>query len=149
LKLRHNLVEIRTSRFVRPIHRPTQQAILPAWMTHPTRAQGSPRAATSAKEQIMNTSFKALLLAAAGSGLISGTAAPVPAVSFPQSGTGSHSQERQGSLPQGFAAQATTPDKHSCKGKNSCKGQGGCKTSDMGCKGKNSCKGKGGCATDM
>jgi hypothetical protein len=98
------------------------------------------------KEQHMNTSLKTLLLAAAGSGLISGTAAPAP--SFPQSGTGSYSQERQGSLPQGFAAQAATPDKHSCKGKNSCKGQGGCKTSDMGCKGKNSCKGKGGCATD-
>jgi len=92
----------------------------------------------------MNNSVKALLLAAAGSGLMSGTASAqsisVPTVR-PAGTTASSLMSRLAGVPQ-----LAAPTPHSCKGQNSCKGQGGCKTSDMGCKGKNSCKGKGGCA---
>jgi hypothetical protein len=94
----------------------------------------------------MNNSIKALCLAAAGSGLLSGTAqaqsVPVPGAS----GTAGSALGNPGLLSRSFAAQAT-PAKHACKDQNSCSGQGGCKTGDQGCKGKNTCKGKGGCST--
>jgi hypothetical protein len=86
--------------------------------------------------------MKALMVTAAVSGLLGGSAtmfaAPVPSAN----GTSTVSA--------GAVATSASflADKHSCKGANSCKGQGGCKSSDNGCKGKNSCKGKGGCATD-
>jgi hypothetical protein len=91
----------------------------------------------------MNNSLKTLLLAAASTGLMSGTAT-VQTVPLP-SQNGRTLSAGLGQTPMTLAAQ--TPDKHSCAGKNSCKGQGGCKTGDMGCKAKNSCKGKGGCST--
>lgn len=87
----------------------------------------------------MNNSVKALLLAAAGTGLMSGVTAQASAI--PVQGGRTLSAARLGDLPLTFAQSA----KHDCKGMNSCKGQGGCATSDMGCKGKNSCQGKGGC----
>ncbi len=90
----------------------------------------------------MNNSIKAMLLAAAGTGLMSGTA-PVQPLGGPAPNGGSLSAARLGDLPLAFAQTA----KHDCKGMNSCKGQGGCSTGDMGCKAKNSCKGKGGCKT--
>ncbi len=88
----------------------------------------------------MNNSLKTLLLAAAGTGLMSGTAPTIQPASTPTQ-NGTLSSARLGMAPMTFAD--TT--KHDCKGMNSCKGQGGCATGDMGCKGKNSCKGKGGC----
>lgn len=81
----------------------------------------------------MKISRKSLVLAAAMTGLLSGTVARANAQS-PQLSKNSTMRADQ--------------EKHSCAGKNSCKGKGGCKSSDNGCKGKNSCKGKGGCATD-
>jgi hypothetical protein len=97
----------------------------------------------------MNASLKAMLLAAAGSGLMAGASTPLPTASPTQGPAGTFSLERQGALPAGFAAQTSPLPKHACKGQNSCKGQGGCSAGDQGCKGKNSCKGKGGCNTDM
>ena len=91
----------------------------------------------------MKTSFKAMMLSAAVTGLLSGSAAPIHAASISHNGA----QLGQAALASS-SMMAQDTDKHSCKGKNDCKGQGGCKSSDNGCKGKNSCKGKGGCATD-
>ena len=91
----------------------------------------------------MNNSVKALLLAAAGSGLMSGTAS-AQSITVPVRNGGAGASSLLGQVVGVPSLAAPTP--HSCKGQNSCKGQGGCKTSDMGCKGKNSCKGKGGCA---
>jgi hypothetical protein len=88
----------------------------------------------------MNNSVKALLLAAAGTGLMSG-AGVAQASTIPTQNGRTLTAAKLGDVPMSFAQ---TP-KHDCKGQNSCKGQGGCQTSDMGCKGKNSCKGKGGC----
>lgn len=88
----------------------------------------------------MHPSIKALLLTAAGAGLMGGSVQAQPAYGGAQA-----SADPGQSLP-GFS-QGTA--KHACKGMNSCKGQGGCATGDMGCKGKNTCKGKGGCKTDM
>ena len=100
----------------------------------------------------MKTSIKGLMVTAAVSGLLGGTAARVqasetaPAVKA-ATATISASNAKLGKV---SYAKASTDEKakHSCKGKNDCKGQGGCKTGDNGCKAKNSCKGKGGCATD-
>lgn len=91
----------------------------------------------------MNNSLKALLLAAAGTGLMSGTVPTQPNPS-PLNSNGATSL-RLGQTAFNAATQDTA--KHACKGQNSCKGQGGCNAGDMGCKGKNSCKGKGGCNT--
>ena len=92
----------------------------------------------------MNSSIKMMLLAAAGTGLMSGTAA-IQAPAPPAGSAGSPAMAKLGQMPMAFSQTA----KHDCKGMNSCKGQGGCSTSDMGCKAKNSCKGKGGCKTNM
>ena len=91
----------------------------------------------------MNSTVKALILSAAVSGFLSGTAVRAQAQTSNASGN-QVTSANAGLSTAGFAAK----DKHSCKGKNDCKGKGGCKSSDNGCKGKNSCKGKGGCATD-
>jgi len=88
----------------------------------------------------MNNSALALLLAAASTGLMSGTTTV-------QTTPVQNGRTMSAGLGQTSMTLAQAPDKHSCAGKNSCKGQGGCKTSDMGCKAKNSCKGKGGCST--
>lgn len=89
----------------------------------------------------MKNQLNALLLTAALSGLIGGTA-----VAHAQStSNGTTVKAAKAGL---RYTSADKPPKHSCKGKNDCKGQGGCKSSDNGCKQKNSCKGKGGCATD-
>jgi hypothetical protein len=88
----------------------------------------------------MKNSLNALLLSAALTGLVGGTAA------FAQ--TSNSSQNNVKAVTAGVRLVGQTTDKHSCKGKNDCKGKGGCKSSDNGCKAKNSCKGKGGCATD-
>ena len=88
----------------------------------------------------MKNQLNALLLTAALSGLVGGTAVAAHAST---SGGAKVTAAKAGLRYTGFDG-----TKHSCKGQNSCKGQGGCKTGDNGCKGKNSCKGKGGCATD-
>ncbi len=92
----------------------------------------------------MTNSMKTLMVAAAVSGLLGGTATM-------QAATTSQANNpvvKAGKASFSSASSNFADDKHSCKGKNDCKGQGGCKSSDNGCKGKNSCKGKGGCATD-
>lgn len=93
----------------------------------------------------MKNQLNAMLLTAALSGLIGGTAVTAHAATQTTVQTTSAKLVNAGQRYEGMNAAAT---KHSCKGKNDCKGQGGCKSSDNGCKGKNSCKGKGGCATD-
>jgi hypothetical protein len=91
----------------------------------------------------MKNSFKAMMLSAAVTGLLSGSAAT------PMHASSLHNGAQLGQAALASASMlAQDTDKHSCKGKNDCKGKGGCKASDNGCKGKNSCKGKGGCATD-
>ena len=72
----------------------------------------------------------ALLMAAAMTGLVAGTAARSQAA--PVTGNAqAQVTTRQASPTMGKIAIATpafaTEDKHSCKGKNDCKGQGGCK----------------------
>lgn len=96
----------------------------------------------------MNNNAKTLILTAAVTGLLGGTATRLQAQLAPHLNTHTalSSSSQAGVLAHSTNFQDTT--KHSCKGKNDCKGQGGCKSSDNGCKGKNSCKGKGGCATD-
>ena len=92
----------------------------------------------------MNNSLKTLLLAAAGTGLMSGTTTVQP-ITVPTLNGKSVSVAKLGQMPAAFASEGAT---HACNGQNDCKGQGGCKTGNNGCKAKNSCKGKGGCATD-
>jgi hypothetical protein len=88
----------------------------------------------------MKNQLNALLLTAALSGLMGGTAVAAQ--------TSTHGKTTATATKAGLRYTAQDTSKHSCKGKNSCKGTGGCKSSDNGCKGKNSCAGKGGCATD-
>jgi hypothetical protein len=71
-----------------------------------------------------------ILMAAAISGIVSGTEAP-NTVRAAETTLADHGQ--------------MLGEKHSCKGKNACKGQGGCKTDKHACKGQNACKGQGGC----
>ena len=78
----------------------------------------------------MNRTARTLILSAAMTGLVAGTALSITGCSSNNAGTSSSD---------------SSMNKHDCKGMNSCKGQGGCSAGDMGCKGKNSCKGKGGC----
>ena len=94
-----------------------------------------------------------MMITAAVSGLLGGTAARLQAAPAPASHTsGITSTSTAINAVAGKVSIAKASmldgDKHSCKGKNDCKGQGGCKSSANGCKGKNDCKGKGGCATD-
>lgn len=91
----------------------------------------------------MKLSKNSVMLTAALSGLLSGTATRLATAT---SGAPSLANGKAGQ--HGRFVPAAEKEKHSCKGKNSCNGKGGCKTGDNGCKGKNSCKGKGGCATD-
>jgi len=79
----------------------------------------------------MNRTARTLIISAAMTGLVAGSALSITGCSSDNSGKA--------------AASDSGMSKHDCKGMNSCKGQGGCKAGDMGCKGKNSCKGKGGC----
>jgi hypothetical protein len=91
----------------------------------------------------MNNTVKALILSAAVSGILSGTALRAQTVN------GNSGAKQLISAKAGLTSyNADDKDKHSCKGKNDCKGKGGCKSGDNGCKGQNTCKGKGGCATD-
>lgn len=100
----------------------------------------------------MSNSMKNLMITAAVSGLLGGTATRLqahPAFPSPEAAAKiSASKANVGKISFAKAAAQDQTGKHSCKGKNDCKGQGGCKSGDNGCKGKNSCKGKGGCATD-
>jgi hypothetical protein len=94
-----------------------------------------------------------MMITAAVSGLLGGTAARLQAAPAPASHSGITSTTTSSlSAVAGKVSIAKAAmldgDKHSCKGKNDCKGQGGCKSSANGCKGKNDCKGQGGCATD-
>jgi hypothetical protein len=93
----------------------------------------------------MKNQLNAMLLTAALSGLMGGTAIAAHAAAPNSTNSSSAKVIRAGLRYEGSSSAIA---KHSCKGKNDCKGQGGCKSSDNGCKGKNSCKGKGGCATD-
>ena len=100
----------------------------------------------------MKTSKTSLLLMAAMTGLLGGTAARLQAAPVASSSDDAAKvtagKANAGKVSFSKASYAGEADKHSCKGKNDCKGQGGCKSGDNGCKGKNSCKGHGGCATD-
>ncbi|MGI8959313.1 MAG: hypothetical protein ACR2IV_06070 [Bryobacteraceae bacterium] len=100
----------------------------------------------------MKNSMKTMMLTAAISGLLGGTAARLQATPTTPAPEGtskvSASDANAGKVSFAKLAQDGQTDKHSCKGKNDCKGKGGCKSSANGCKGKNDCKGKGGCATD-
>jgi hypothetical protein len=93
----------------------------------------------------MTKSMKTMMITAALSGMLGGTASRAQASTAPQSGRRTTVQSR---LLQASLEDKDQKDKHACKGQNDCKGKGGCKTGNNGCKGKNSCKGKGGCATD-
>jgi hypothetical protein len=84
----------------------------------------------------MKNSVQSLVLAAAVTGLMSGTTVRLNAQT---AANGSQPVAHAGVM----LVQSTDVPKHSCKGKNDCKGQGGGKNA-----GKNDCKGKGGCATD-
>jgi hypothetical protein len=99
----------------------------------------------------MKNSIKTMMLTAAVSGLLGGTAARLEASQTTRAPEGTFTVT-SGKAKAGKASFTKVSfdekDKHSCKGKNDCKGEGGCKAGDNGCKGKNSCKGKGGCATD-
>ncbi len=100
----------------------------------------------------MNKNVKMLMITAAVSGLVGGTAARLQAAPVTHNSDTavkiSTAKNAAGKIAYAKVSSDDDKDKHSCKGKNDCKGQGGCKSSDNGCKGKNSCKGKGGCATD-
>lgn len=102
------------------------------------------------------TSNSKLMIAAAMTGLLAGSAARA-ATTTPASPTrstqsltsavkGSSLETKLGTKANRLADDADK-GKHDCKGKNDCKGKGGCSSGDNGCKGKNSCKGKGGCST--
>ena len=98
----------------------------------------------------MNKQMKKLMLTAAVTGLVGGSAARLQAAPVSTGTDGGAKMTAKASAGKVSYAKASFDDssKHSCQGKNDCKGQGGCKAGDNGCKGKNSCKGKGGCATD-
>ena len=100
----------------------------------------------------MKNSKTSLLLTAAMTGLLGGTAARLQAAPVLPSSDDTvkviAKKANAGKVSFSKVSYASEGEKHSCKGKNDCKGQGGCKSSDNGCKGKNSCKGHGGCATD-
>lgn len=96
----------------------------------------------------MTLSNKSMIIAAAFSGLLAGTASRAnAAVVSGNSSTALKSATTSAGQTAGSPV-AAEKEKHGCQGKNSCKGKGGCSTGDNGCKSKNSCKGKGGCATD-
>jgi hypothetical protein len=98
----------------------------------------------------MKISKNSLILTAAFTGLLGGTAARAAAPAF------------QDTSKQDATKSTAKVAKHSCAGKNSCAGQGGCATDGSkknkaaaanvtakhSCAGKNSCSGQGGCATD-
>lgn len=99
----------------------------------------------------MKNSLKSMMITAAVSGLLGGTAVRLEAAQTTptQDRTAKASVRTPDTGKVSFSKVSyDDKDKHSCKGKNDCKGKGGCKAGDNGCKGKNSCKGKGGCATD-
>lgn len=100
----------------------------------------------------MKNSVKTMMITAAVSGLMGGTAARLQATPAPTSpgvsSTINASNTKAGKVSFTKVSANDQGSKHSCKGKNDCKGQGGCKSSANGCKGKNDCKGQGGCATD-
>lgn len=115
----------------------------PAWAV-----RVSPRQTTIRKGRNMKKpSMKSLLLTAAMTGLLTGTAA-ISSASTQSTSNNNNPAARSNATSRVLMAQNFGDDKHACKGQNSCKGKGGCKSGDNGCKGKNSCKGKGGCATD-
>ena len=104
------------------------------------------------------TSNTKLILAAAMTGLLAGsaarastsTSAPVRTAqqqSITSAAKGASLDTKLAAKP-GVLLADDTKGKHDCKAKNDCKGEGGCKSGDNGCKGKNSCKGKGGCNTN-
>jgi hypothetical protein len=99
----------------------------------------------------MKNSMKTMMVTAAVSGLLGGTAVRLQAAQTTP-GTERTAKVSASTAKTGKVSVSRVSyddqDKHSCKGKNDCKGKGGCKSSANGCKGKNDCKGKGGCATD-
>jgi hypothetical protein len=112
---------------------------------------GSGLRSQNKKGLMMKNSLKTMMITAAVSGLLGGTAARLQAAQTTPTpdGTTKMSASKLNTGKVSFTKVSyDEKDKHSCKGKNDCKGQGGCKSSDNGCKGKNDCKGKGGCATD-
>ena len=71
-----------------------------------------------------NTSMKALLLSAAMTGLLAGSAA----AQTPSTNDGTSVKASNGSNVLLAKADKDKKDKHSCAGKNDCKGKGGCAT---------------------
>src|SRR5882762_1025025 len=100
----------------------------------------------------MKNSMKTLMVTAAVSGLLGGTAARLQATPVPASKSGISVKASATNLTAGKISVAKAAiadaDQPACKGKNYCKGHGRCKAGANGCKAKNDCKGKGGCDTD-
>ncbi|MCC7065072.1 MAG: hypothetical protein IT456_19840 [Planctomycetes bacterium] len=96
----------------------------------------------------MKTS-KSLLLSAAVSGLLLGTAGMslTSCTKGAETKTPANTPAPNQSGKPVSNTDTTIADKHACKSLNGCEGKGGCKTAANECAGKNSCKGKGGCAT--
>ncbi len=82
----------------------------------------------------MKRTTKTLIVAAAVTGLLAGTAVQRSHAD----GTNAQPGKEEGSK--------RLPKEHDCSGQNDCKGLGGCKTSAHACKGQNDCKSKGGCS---
>jgi hypothetical protein len=82
----------------------------------------------------MKKTSRTLLMAAAVSGLISGTALQQ-----------THADPTNNAVAGTLAPVKNTPKVEGCSGQNDCKGIGGCKTDSHACKFQNPCKGKGGC----
>src|SRR5690348_17223482 len=97
------------------------------------------------KDFQVNKSMKSLMITAAVSGLLGGTAARLSAAEAAPDSDGSTTVTAQSvkTLKVGKISFRNVQDadkaKHSCKGKNDCKGQGGGPNA-----GKNDCKGQGG-----
>ncbi len=88
----------------------------------------------------MNHNVKALVFAAAVSGLFTGTAVRANAATTAEGGHTQFATQTATDSASLILASKKKVEKHACKGQNSCKGQG----ADH----KNSCKGKGSCAPD-
>lgn len=83
----------------------------------------------------MKKTSRTLIVAAALSGLISGTVIQARG----------DSTNSTNIVPGKVAPLKKAPKIQDCAGQNDCKGIGGCKTESHACKFKNACKGKGGC----
>jgi hypothetical protein len=91
----------------------------------------------------MKRTSRTLMMAAAVTGLISGTAIHQSQADPTNAAPGKVAPTN--AIPGKVAPVKKAPKVHDCAGQNDCKGIGGCKTETHACKFKNACKGKGGC----